>query len=742
MAIKKPSNQTPITTSRTPEISVFNQAVKKFSTNSELKDMLTSQQVESSLLPGETNFISFNRPTDILVSRWYPGFRVTDLTGPDADESLGFMLADEIDDTEALYEFQRLLSNPNVASSIIQALLPRRGVPVRRGKYLMSEDTISLTTREVLATLGETKASVVAAVSHVIIRVLAKLGLVLASADQKIVKVASSFAVSASDLRRLILVESMRDIFSDARLAEVTRSLDQDATPEIIGEVIGRMIRHAANSIPEINLRMEQINMVQTLVHRYYVDPRSLSQVMQAYSGLISLAAYANFTVWASNQNLSDHIIADNADLKEACNNVLTLIQSAPSIESMALSKYSSHFGMVPGNSAGLYRGVVLYLPLNQVSRMDVMQTQQKGDGYLVNQQPAEYAPVSRLSDELNKSLLNTVAMEGLANLVADEMSQQPFVIGEAPSLLTLGVSRDELKYLAIARAQSLSFVLNAEKGPSLPMVVYGVDVSEQFVMNVGAASPGTVFFSDPAAVIVYGFGASNDNNSQQPVPVPARSQSWALPIGMDHNFKGDISKYLSTKVEEVFKIRLPIELIQADGELRSIEILISALPILMPTPRVDGTTSMVDNGGVHYSTVMEPGIDKEVRLMLALIAEYIKVGNRVLADKANSWVIETLGNAMQHPVVVGMAIKAVNKSLVDARLDGRRLKSQFNEVMIYAYFSTLMAIMTRFNKVAPEVALDLIQNVPTSGLSVKASALLLSMPMQLNASALLSGNS
>jgi len=751
-----PTGSTPLPAGE--KVVVFDQLITKFdSGENELSGTLRKRRAETAISTGSVDFVSFHRPTDVLVSRWYPGYRVTDLSGADAEESLGFMLADDmtkvIDQTQAaeevansLYGFQRLLGNPSIANAIILELLPRKGVPVRRDKYLVTEEMVGDVTNNQLAAYGETRLSVVSAISHVITRVFAHLELVLPSPEQKQVKIANSFAITPADLKKLIMVDSLRDLFSDARLGEIRRALDRDATPEIIAEVISKMLRTAASSIPEIVLKFQQIEIVQRLVHRFHVDPRSLSQVMQAYSGLQQLANFANFAVWAAKNPLSGFIEQNNTDLKEACDNILSVINSAPSIEAMSLNKYMDHFGIVPASASGIYRGAVMYQTKSQSSQMDVVQGKTQGAGWLVNQQPAEYTPISRIADELNRNILDPRSLGGLANLVADEISHQPFNLGDAPVLNTINVSDDDIQYVAMAIAETLSFVQVAtsrKKGvgiSGIPDIVYGVNVSEQFLMNVGAANPGTAFFTDPVAVVLYGLGDEFLHTVKEPIPLPSRKQSFDLPIALDTHFNGNISNYISSKVETPFKVKLPISITQTDGKVGSIDMVISVLPILLPAPDANGNITIVDSK-VHYYSVNEPGVDKDIKLMLAMASEYQQYGNRVLQDRAKSWIIETLGNAMQHPVIVSMATTAVNRSLVAQSFDGRRLKSQFFDLMIMAYFSSLLGTLTRFNKVQATVAEDLIKNVPVPGLSIKASALLMSMPMQLNASSLYSGN-
>lgn len=166
-------------------------------------------------------FVSFTRPTDVMVSRWYPGYRVTDLTGKQAEEGIGLMLANTLTTIEALENFRRLLATPDLASEIITTLLPRANVAVRGRQYLMSEELVGKTTSEIMDRRGWTVPELQAAYSHAITRVLSSLELVQPGVDKRVVNVAPTYAVSAEDISRIILIESMRDVFSEIGRAHV-----------------------------------------------------------------------------------------------------------------------------------------------------------------------------------------------------------------------------------------------------------------------------------------------------------------------------------------------------------------------------------------------------------------------------------------------------------------------------------------------------------------------------------------
>lgn len=93
---------------------------------------------------GDFDFVSFPTPRDVLVSRWCPGYRVTDLTGVSADEALALTLGAAMETVDDLQNFQRILATPDIAADAILKLLPRAGVPVKSRSYVMTEQMVAL----------------------------------------------------------------------------------------------------------------------------------------------------------------------------------------------------------------------------------------------------------------------------------------------------------------------------------------------------------------------------------------------------------------------------------------------------------------------------------------------------------------------------------------------------------------------------------------------------------------------
>lgn len=210
--------------------------------------------------------IGFLKPLDVLVSKWYPGYKTFDLTGRFADEAIGILLADTLTTTDQLSRFQRILATPDIATSIFTTLLPRANVPVKNRKYQMSESTVAQVVADVLVAKGMDDVSVRVAYTHACTRVLSAMGIVQPGIERRSVAMAESFAISAKDIRRVILTEALRDLFSEARLSSFAKELAEEATPQIIGETVGRMFRSLSHVIPEVKLRLEQLEIASSIV--------------------------------------------------------------------------------------------------------------------------------------------------------------------------------------------------------------------------------------------------------------------------------------------------------------------------------------------------------------------------------------------------------------------------------------------------------------------------------------------
>lgn len=687
------------------------------------------------------SYLSFAKPTSILVSRWYPGYRVTDLTGPNAEEAIAIMLGSEMTDIGDLEDFRRLLSTPGRAARVIQQLFPRTGVPIKPRQVLVSEEAISRAVKDSFAgsASGSFGEAAITAFAYSITRVLAAKGLVSMGEERRIVRVADSFAVNAFDLRRIIIIEAMRGIFSESRIQMAMKQIDGDVTPAIMGEKIGDMFRHFAFSIPEIKLRLEQFDMVVDLIRIHCVKPELISNSLAPHPALGELASMANFILYAADAGTAMLTMPAFAtdEIKTACNEILTVIQSAPSIELLSMSRYAEMFGEVPCSSPdGVRRGLVLFAHHGQTSKMEVVDVNPQSTGSSIALVDAAYIRAAGLAAPLTGSLLSLDAMVGIANIVADELAMSPMVPNDEcsydPTLLTIQVSNTELIFLAMARAQDIAFTNTESEVPGstlvTPRLLYGCQVSEQWRMNVTAATPSTAFFFSPEEVIVY----TSSMLQTLPKSLPTRSQSIGAAIGRDFAYVGPIERHLAREVGESFNFRVPVN-VNGASEPLSLILSISVMGILAGN---DGKA--IDRGESYYAAVKEPGVDAEISTLLKLALAYAETGaTNMQGDKARAWLVVNLAPMMMQPAIRIMTERAVNIATIQSKLDARRLAPQMREVYTRAMFGTALAVLNRFGKLDGDTAAALVTAVPVSTLSLKAGLTLAQIPASINGSTL-----
>jgi hypothetical protein len=119
----------------------------------------------------------------------------------------------------------------------------------------------------------------------------------------------------------------------------------------------------------------------------------------------------------------------------------------------------------------------------------------------------------------------------------------------------------------------------------------------------------------------------------------------------------------------------------------------------------------------------------------MAIASAFCAAGPQVVSDKAKSWIVETLTPMATHPAVTRVATKALHQAVINEGLDARKLAPQWKEVVVRAYFGTLLALLHRFNKIDETILNEVISNLPVNALSVKAALALATMPMALDAS-------
>lgn len=693
---------------------VFSKIIRDAESSEAIRGLVGAYEAEASSLGDSVDFVSIAEPTDVIVSRWFPGYRESDLSGKQADEAIGLQLAAHIRRVEDLEEFRRLLANPSVATDIITKALPREGIPVKRGVYLMSERKLSSIVKDALQAKGSTELSVQAAYGYIVHRVFSALELVQPGVTQKVVQTASSYAVNGRDMAKVIMIDGLRDILSEARINAAARQLSKDATPDVIADTLGHMFRQISMAIPEIKLKMLQMELVTDLIHMFHVNPDRLAPAMQANANLQQLASLANFTIFASGRVLTETPSAPISEQREACQAILGAVQAAPSIEIISLKKYAECFGVVPGSAPeGLHRGAVVYMPLAQTSKMDIVDAYALPDGLELQMIPKSYAPVTAVASELNRTVLQAKTMEGVANLIADELGAQETGLMDPPLLLTLGVSKEDLLYIALAKSTSVAFV--KEAGSSIPTLIFAARVAEQWRQRVLAATSSVAFFADPASLITYSVGEA----SIEPRPLPNRSQTLQLSESMETIYRGDLSKYLTAKVEERFGMKLPMRGF-AGQDPTALSLSVRVLGAMLGS---DGEGNAPVRGDVHYMAVREPGVDRDLELMLATICGYAEAGDDVLSDRAKSWLVEVLISIVTHPAVRTLAERAINKAFLDAKVDARSRAIQHREFVIQAAFGVAVAVLGQFEKIPQRLVTRLIAPgvVPISNLTVRA---------------------
>lgn len=689
-------------------------------------DVAVKKIDENSLALEGVQFESFTKPTELLVSRWNPGYRVTSLSGDLADEAIGLLLASNLTDEGTLEQFRRLLSDPRLAVEIIARLLPRQGVPIKGREYRMSDTMVAKVTAEVLAAnFSDFGTSVAVAYSYAITKVLDAMGMVMMAQSRRIVFADESFVVGAETLMRLTLVESLKDIFSTTRISQEVRDLDRAATPDIIGEHISRMFRRMSMSIPEVVLRLQELDIVARIVTFYHLDQQRVPQQLRAHPPLQELAQIANFVVMLDGQSIGDvqYPVDAITQAKDACSHVLELLHKAPSIESISLTKFSEYFGMAPASSSdGIRRGAVVYKVLSQASKMEVADTRKVSDGVEASLLPAEYARPTAIASHISTHLLSVPAAAGLASLIADDLAMATSSAYSDPILVTVQLDPVELKLLAMAKSTAVAFTRNGpDVGPV--RIVYGAAVGPTWRMAVSAATPSLAFFKTPEAAVVY----TSKMEAVMPTPLPSRQQTIGLEAMADTLYLGDTASIMVDNLATPFRMTLPLE---SPGGVVSLSLDVYVLGALLG----HDSEKYVNEQVVAYKGVREPGVDVELTNFLDIAMTYAASGATILADKAESWLIEHLAPIMVHPAIQQTAERAVNAAVVAAGLDGRSLAPQFKDLYTRAYFGTLLAVLAKFDKVPGSAATDIIPLISMAALSLKAQLMMASLPVPVSA--------
>lgn len=719
--------------------------------------------VADDALRPERTVVAYVRVSDVLVSRWWPGYRILNLTGDDNEEGIASLLATDLVSDADLFDFRDALANPRYASAIISSLFPRADVPIRGRQYYVSEDRVVKTVREVLGTALKTR--VLEAYGHAVVRILSAGGLVHSTMERKLIGRSDSFVLSTADIKQLVLESAMKDVFSSQRL-KAAAALNQDATPTLLGESLARVFRDISLLIPEMRLRLEQVEIAKSLLARYYANPNGLPAQLAAHSNLATLATYANFLLdIASGDGLAGGELtnvdaASSSEGKQACDMLLQVLQTSPRIEAMPIARFATMFGQVPAASAqGERRGLVMFGVRGQRSQMQVVDMVPQGtagvpDFYydLAQLEPA-YVKLAALAGPLNAGLLSVDAAVSLANIVADELSfttmseyqvsTGPIADTELafarsiipPLLLTLQVSARELALVAMARSSEVAITREGAAGAL--SLLYSTPVKEYWRAHVLAATPSIAFFDNPAHVIVY----SSDMTQALPTPFPARAQGLDVSVMRDQRYikPTNVASIFDPKFAREFAVNLKTRSI---GDETPVTMRLQ-IPVLMGVLQFgDGTDPNEKRGQAAYAAVQEPGVDPETRYLLGLACVYALRGvngapgrDDVLSDRAKSWLVENLATMMLHPAVQAVAEMALNRAVLAAGIDARRLSAQWREVVVRALAGTALGTLARFGKIEPVHVQQIVDAMPITALSVKANMTLATMPTRLNGS-------
>lgn len=252
--------------------------------------------------------------------------------------------------------------------------------------------------------------------------------------------------------------------------------------------------------------------------------------------------------------------------------------------------------------------------------------------------------------------------------------------------------------------------------------LVYSARVSEQWRQRVLAANTSTAFFTSPASLITYSAPA----HATEPTPLPSRPQSFSgLSEVQPTMYRANILSHLGTRLEKRIGVKIPLRG-YADAEPKRLTLDVRVLSPLLGFDE-SGEVPDRDVGGdrVAYRAVLEPGVDRDVYMMLHVICAYASAGensqNEIMSDRAKSWLVEVLVGLTTHPAIRLIAERAANKALIENGIDARALTTQMREFTIRAAFGTALAVLAQFEKIPVELADQLKDVVPISNLSVRA---------------------
>jgi hypothetical protein len=253
--------------------------------------------------------------------------------------------------------------------------------------------------------------------------------------------------------------------------------------------------------------------------------------------------------------------------------------------------------------------------------------------------------------------------------------------------------------------------------------LIYAVRVGEHWRSWIDAASPDIAYFADPQSALIYVSGAT----AQLPTALPARHQTLDLSSSYDTQYSGDVKSFLNDDIQRPFFFDISMENPGNDDIVLKLKI--------NPLELLTGKSKVVDRGGAYYGIVREPGVDRDIAILLSIASGYARAESDVLSDKAKSWIVEVMTPLAAHPAITRLAVRAFNQAIVDNRLDARRFSTQYKQAMVRAYYGTLLGILMRMGKIDDQIRDRILKDLPVNSLSVKAALSLASMPMAIDAS-------
>lgn len=676
-----------------------------------------------------SNVIAFTPPSDVLVSRWYPGYRVSNFSDLAADETIARMLAPVMGRAENLRALREMLNSVEFPQKVTAELFRRPDVAVKQRAYMASEDAVRAAVIRSAAGFNA-PAELVQAFALVFIRIFSKMELVRKDVPWHVIATAPSYVVSRAMMEQLVVADALRPMWDAARVDMIVRELDVAATPAVIGEVIARHFRTAAHLIPPLALNLRRLGTALNALMVLQYKEDALPLELSSHPSLRALAGIANFLLIDQGATFTVRAITEAVpEVRDSCDMLHRLLSAEPSIEMVSLKRYAAMFGTVPLTSPeGHRRGVVVYSASGQVPTMELVDMRKQAGGSVgASRVDPIYAPLSALSSTLSTSLANPSTLGALMNIVADELASMPTDSLEdavAHHVATFRVSDADAKLLAMAQSNVLALgsdVVGDDFNELTPVLIYGVRVHEAWAMPLEAATGTTAYFTDPYRVLVYSSGAERS----EATPFPSRPQHLGLTVASDKLFTEQILDAVDPYVIKPFNFLVPLR--RQGREPIELRLAVSVVSDLLVTD-----ADQTPDTGI-YGATREIGLDAELAAMFELATAYARGTDKAYSDLAVSWLLQLLIPIARHPAVRDAGTVALNAALRAGSIDGRAYRASFSELTARTMIGVALGTLVRFNKLSPATAVGIIPVLPWSALSNSAAQELHSLPTPLD---------